>query len=140
MEPEVEDESTEEGSLEPVTDTAIEKTEGSTDAGAQPDYTDATTIEVKEFIDNNPDVIIIDVSTLYDEGHIPGAVNYPVGDGSLDAATPELDPKGKYVVYCHSDSASILGAQKLTDAGFNVIRLVGNFQAWVDAGYEVEKT
>ena len=72
--------------------------------------------------------------------HIPGAVNYPVGDGSLDAVIPDLDQKGKYLVYCHSDSASMLGAQKLVDAGFkSVIRLSGNFQAWVDAGYEVEK-
>lgn len=121
---------------EPVT----KKSEEGDDVGAGLDYTDGNVEEVKNLIDNDQDLIIIDVSTLYDDGHIPGAVNYPVGDGSLDAAIPDLDPKGKYLVYCHSDSASILGAQKLADAGFaTVIRLVGNFQAWVDAGYEVEK-
>jgi rhodanese-related sulfurtransferase len=34
---------------------------------------------------------------------------------------------------------SILGAQKLVDAGFeSVFRLAGNYAAWVDAGYMVE--
>ncbi len=134
VEPEIENGGAEEGSLEPVIDK-------DTDIGTAPGYTDASPEEVKKnVIDIDPDLFIIDVSTLYDDGHIPNAVNYPVGDGSLDAVIPDLDPKGKYLVYCHSDSASMLGAQKLVDAGFaTVIRLSGNFQAWVDAGYEVEK-
>ena len=142
VESEIEDEGVEEENLEPVIDkdADVEKPEEGGNVGTDPDYTDANLEEVKNLIDNDPDLIIIDVSTLYDDGHIPGAVSYPVGDGSLDAAIPDLDPKGKYLVYCHSDSASILGAQKLVDAGFaTVIRLMGNFQAWVDAGYEVEK-
>jgi len=103
-------------------------------------YMDITAAEAKELIDNNPDLIIIDVSPLYEDGHIPGAVNYYIGDGSLDEAIPALDPEGKYLVYCHTDAASIPGAQKLVDAGFkNVYRLAGNFAAWADAGYEIEK-
>ena len=139
----VESEIEDEGNMEPIKDkdADIKEHEKSDDIGTAPAYTDATAEEVKKnVIDKDPDLFIIDVSTLYDDGHIPGAVNYPVGDGSLDAVIPDLDPKGKYLVYCHSDSASILGAQKLVDAGFkSVIRLSGNFQAWVDAGYEVEK-
>ena len=43
-----------------------------------------------------------------------------------------------YLVYCHVDSASISGAQKLVDAGFDpVYRLEGNYQAWLDEGYPV---
>ena len=54
-------------------------------------------------------------------------------------AIPVLDKEGEYLVYCHSDSASILGAQKLIDVGFkNVYRLKGNFSAWVDSGYQIE--
>ena len=142
VESEIEDEGAEEENLESVKDkdADVEKPEGADNVGTDPGYTDANLEEVKNLIDNDPNLIIIDVSTLYDDGHIPGAVNYPVGDGSLDTAIPDLDPKEKYLVYCHSDSASILGAQKLADAGFaTVIRLIGNFQAWVDAGYEVEK-
>lgn len=104
-------------------------------------YLDISPEKAKELIDNNGGLIVIDVSPKYDEGHIPGAVNYYVGDGSLDEAIPNLDSGKEYLVYCHTDEASMLGAQKLIDAGFlNVYRLEGNYSAWVAAGYEVETT
>lgn len=103
-------------------------------------YIDVAPEEAKELIDENPGLIIIDVSPAYDDGHLPGAINYYAGDGSLDKAIPSLDKEATYLVYCHVDSVSILGAQKLIDAGFTkVYRLKGNYRAWVDAGYEIEK-
>lgn len=106
-----------------------------------PSYIDVSPKEAKKLIEDDPEMIIIDVSPSYDQGHLPGAVNYYVGDGSLDVAIPDLDPDAKYLVYCHSDSASIAGAQKLIDAGFKeVYRLEGNYSAWVAAGYEIQKT
>lgn len=102
-------------------------------------YVDVSPQEAKALIDNNPDLIVIDVSPHYAEGHLPGAVNYYLGDGSLDRAIPTLDPEAEYLVYCHVDSASIGGAQALIDAGFeNVYRLAGNYSAWVAAGFPVE--
>jgi len=104
------------------------------------EYIDVSPEEAKKMVDENPELIVIDVSPKYDEGHLPGAINYYVGDGSLDKAIPGLDENATYLVYCHVDSASILGSQKLIDAGFkNVYRLEGNYNAWVDAGYPVEK-
>ena len=103
-------------------------------------YIDVSPAEAKELIDGTPDLIIIDVSPHYEQGHLPGAVNYYLGDGSLDAAIPTLDKDKTYLVYCHVDSVAIAGAQKLVDAGFmKVYRLEGNYSAWVDAGYTVEK-
>ncbi len=105
----------------------------------EPGYMDVTAQEAKDLIDSTPELIIIDVSPNYNAGHIPGAVNYYIGDGSLDAAIPTLDKNKPYLVYCHVDSASISGANKLIDAGFDpVYRLEGNYQAWVDAGYPIE--
>lgn len=102
-------------------------------------YIDVSPAEAKDLIDNNPDLVIIDVSPNYDDGHIPDAINYYVGDGSLDAAIPSLDKNKEYLVYCHVDSAAISGAQNLVDAGFSpVYRLQGNYKAWVDAGYPIE--
>lgn len=102
-------------------------------------YTDVSPTEAKNLIDTKPDLIVIDVSPAYDKGHLPGAVNYYVGDGSLDEAIPSLDPEDEYLVYCHVDSAAIAGAQKLIDAGFKTVyRLEGNYAAWVDAGYPIE--
>ena len=103
-------------------------------------YIDVSPEEAKELIDNNPDLIIIDVSPAYDDGHLPGAVNYYLGDGSLDEVIPTLDKDKEYLVYCHVDSVAIQGVQKLIDAGFKTVyRLEGNYSAWVNAGYPVEK-
>jgi rhodanese-related sulfurtransferase len=102
-------------------------------------YTDISAAEAKQLIDENPGVIVIDVSPHYAAGHLPGAVSYYLGDGSLDAAIPMLDENATYLVYCHVESVSRQGAQKLVDAGFtNVYRLDGDYQAWVDAGYPIE--
>jgi rhodanese-related sulfurtransferase len=106
---------------------------------AQGSYTDISPAEAKQLIDENPDLVIIDVSPIYAAGHLPGAVNYYLGDGSLDAAIPMLDENATYLVYCHAESASRQGAQKLVDAGFmNVYRLEGEYDAWVNAGYPIE--
>jgi rhodanese-related sulfurtransferase len=110
---------------------------------AQPEqagnYTDISAAEAKQLIDETPDLIIIDVSPDYAAGHLPGAVSYYLGDGSLDTAIPMLDKDATYLVYCHAESPSRQGAQKLVDAGFmNVYRLEGDYQAWVDAGYPIE--
>ena len=102
-------------------------------------YVDISVVEAKVMIDTKPELIIIDVSPNYARGHLPRAINYYAGDGSLDRAIPTLDSNAEYLVYCHVDSVSILGAQKLVDAGFkNVYRLEGNYKAWIDAGYPVE--
>jgi len=103
-------------------------------------FIDVSPAEAKELIDNNPDLIIIDVSPHYAQGHLPGAVHYYLGDGSLDSAIPTLDKSKTYLVYCHVDSVARQGAQKLVDAGFqDVYRLEGNYSAWVDAGYPIEQ-
>jgi len=105
----------------------------------QTSYIDLSPSQAKELIDMNPNLVIIDVSPSYANGHLPGAINYYVGDGSLDQAIPSLDPQATYLVYCHVASASRLGAQKLVDAGFtNVYRLDGDYSGWVNAGYEIE--
>ena len=106
----------------------------------QETYVDLSLSEAKDLIDDNQDLIIIDVSPNYILGHLPGAVNYYLADGSLDKAIPTLDKSKTYLVYCHSDSVSIQGAKKLVSAGFqNVYRLEGNYEAWVAAGYSVEQ-
>ncbi len=103
-------------------------------------YIDLSPEEAKALIDTTPDLVIVDVSPKYAEGHLPGALHHYVGDGSLDAAIPMLDKSKPYLVYCHTDSASILGATKLAEAGFApVYRLEGNYPAWVEAGYPIEK-
>ena len=112
---------------------------GNTEEQNDKEFIDVTAEEAKNLIDTKPDLIIIDVSPYYNQGHLPRAINYYLGDGSLDAAIPTLDPNREYLVYCHFDSVSISGAQKLIDAGFTTVyRLEGNYRAWIDAGYPTE--
>ena len=124
---------------ESMTGESVEEPETPMGDSIELDYTDVSSIQAKDLIDSNPELIVIDVSPFYDDGHIPGAVNYYVGDGSLDGAISMLDKDAMYLVYCHFEGASVSGAQKLIDAGFtNVYRLESHFSGWVDAGYEVE--
>ena len=103
------------------------------------EYMDIKPMDAMDLIDSTPDIMIIDVSPLYDDGHLPGAVNYPIGDGSFEAAVPTFDMSKTYLIYCHGDAPAIEAAEMLVDAGFmNVYRLEGNYAAWVDAGYDVE--
>lgn len=129
---------TETESRKPMTESEMKKENKAMDKKMS--YTDVSPKEARELIASNPGVIIIDVSPHYAKGRLPGSVNYYLGDGSLDKAIPNLNKENTYLVYCHVDSVSIAGAQKLIDAGFeNVYRLEGNYKAWIDAGYPVEK-
>lgn len=103
-------------------------------------HTDVNAIEAKELIDANPDLIILDVSPFYEEGHLPGATWANYGDGALGRMIPYFDPDATYLVYCHLDESSLKSVKKLKDAGFeNVYRLRDHYTGWVDAGYSVEK-
>ncbi|MBD3279203.1 MAG: hypothetical protein GF390_00645, partial [Candidatus Pacebacteria bacterium] len=124
--------------IAPIEDPQMTKNEQQEDTNYG--YTDLSPAEAKTLIEQNSDLIVIDVSPNYDEGHLPGAVNYYLGDGSLEEAIPTLDKEKTYLVYCHVESVSMQGAQMLIDAGFeSVYRLDGDYSAWVEAGYEVER-
>ena len=89
--------------------------------------------EVKEIMDNNDkSYILIDVREDYEfkEGHIPGAVNIPLGnitkvDYSLDKIL---------IVYCRSGNRSNQAAIKLKNMGYNV-KDMGGILDWT---YEIE--
>jgi phage shock protein E len=63
---------------------------------------------------------IIDVRTPdeFAEGHLDGAVNLKVEDGTLAAALADLDPTANYIVYCRSGRRSALAAEQMAAAGF----------------------
>jgi len=99
-------------------------------------YTDLTPAQAKDLIATEKDLVIVDVSPYYANGHLPGAISIPLA--TLDAQISTLDKTKTYLVYCHGDEPSIAGARKLVDAGFpRVYRLAGNYAAWVSAGYPV---
>ncbi len=99
-------------------------------------YVEVPAEEAWVMTQENPDLVVVDVSPMYDEGHLPGAVSAPLS--SLDSIAAEWDPQGDYLVYCHSREASERGAQTLVDAGFAAVyRLGGEYGGWTDAGLPV---
>ncbi len=105
----------------------------------QNSYRDINAQKAKRIMTIYPSLTVIDISGTYNMGHIPGSVNYFIGDGSFDDALTELDKNGRYLIYYHSDKISRIAARKLADAGFKkVYRLEGNYNSWVGAGFEIE--
>jgi rhodanese-related sulfurtransferase len=84
------------------------------------------------------DIVIVDTAAplIWEDEHIPGAVNYP---WVHELAMPVTLPREKtLVLYCackdHEDSADM--AKKLSLVGFlNVKVLEGGWFEWLDLGY-----
>jgi len=103
-------------------------------------YNDVSPKEAKLMIEENPNLIIIDVSPIWHKGHLPGSVNYPWGNGSFEKAVPLWDVEKMFLIYCHGDAPAIAAAEHLIENDFkHVYRLEGNYGAWKDAGYPIEK-
>lgn len=84
----------------------------------------AAATEVAEVAD---DTIIIDVRTPeeFAQGHLAGAVNHNVEDGSLEAALAGLDPGDEYIVYCRSGRRSAIATELMARAGFGAVTDLG---------------
>lgn len=71
-------------------------------------------------------------------GHLPGAVNIPLGE--LETRLAELDPGHEIVAYCRGAYCvlSFEAVAALRARGFNVRRLEEGFPEWKAAGLNVE--
>lgn len=105
------------------------------------DYKNLGLMEAKTFFDENKadgNFVIIDVSSDYRVGHILGADNYPISDGTFYKIIEGLDKTKTYFVYSRVGPESETAAKKMIENGFkNVYRLKDNYGAWVVAGYPI---
>ncbi len=73
----------------------------------------------------------------YAEGHLPGAVSVPLR--TLMDASPDFPTDRQVIVYCKSGYRAALANAALGVAGFdNVKAFAGSYNAWTDAGLDVE--
>jgi phage shock protein E len=74
--------------------------------------------------------VIIDVRSAdeFASGHLQGAVNLNVEDGTLQGALSSLDPSDSYIVYCRSGRRSAIAVEQMTAAGFSNIVDLGSVE------------
>lgn len=95
-------------------------------------------IDVAQFdaLRADPKQVVLDVRTPaeYAEGHVPGAINVPMGKG-FDQAIASHDKSKPYLVYCHSGKRSFLATQRMRELGFEtLLNFRGGIVAWENAG------
>jgi phage shock protein E len=74
--------------------------------------------------------IIIDVRTPeeFAAGHLDGALNYDVSDGTLEASLASLDPQADYIIYCRSGNRSAVAVDIMKSAGFSSLVDLGSLE------------
>lgn len=99
----------------------------------------------KELEEANVNLIDIRESEELKNGKIPGAINAPRGmlefyaDATLPYYRPEFDKNKRIILQCASGGRSALAVKTLKEMGYeNVAHLDGGFNAWKEAGLEVE--
>lgn len=92
-------------------------------------------------LNNGENIIPLDArkSFGYDAEHIPGAINIPHREMTLEN-TQHLDREALYVTYCDGIgcNASTRGAINMTKLGFKVKELMGGIEWWKFDGYATE--
>lgn len=71
------------------------------------------------------------------EGHLPGAVNIPMGQ--VTARLGDLDREQPVYVVCGTGHRSSAMTEVLAAAGFDAINVAGGTGAWISSGRPVEK-
>ena len=88
-----------------------------------------------------PGQIVLDVRSPaeYADGHVPGAINVPMGK-TFEQAIASYDKSKPYLVYCHSGKRSFLATKRMSELGFTqLLNFRGGIAAWEDAGRPMVK-
>ena len=102
-------------------------------------YTDVDPSDARSLMVQNPDLYVIDVSSTWNEGHIPGAASFPLGS-AFDKAVFSLPKSSEYLVYGATTLESNEAVSKMVSVGFSkVYRLQGNLAGWVEQGYRLSE-
>lgn len=104
-------------------------------------YVDVDAAKTEELIQTDRDLVVIDTSGKWAEGHIFGALDTPI-DQLQEIINDDflLNASKHYVVYARDEETSKRAAQMLIDSAFTVVnRLQGGYDAWVAYGGYTEQ-
>jgi rhodanese-related sulfurtransferase len=73
----------------------------------------------------------------YADGHVPGAVNIPMG--RLPGRIDEIDRSAPVYVVCATGNRSSAMTQFLIGAGFDAFNVAGGTSAWVRSGRPIHQ-
>ena len=93
--------------------------------------------ELLDLLDSDAAPVVLDVRTPdeFASGHIPGAVNVPLGELASRLPGLELAPAAELVVHCERGGRAERALLILEEAGFGSTRqLEGDMRAWRAAG------
>lgn len=102
--------------------------------------------ELKKMIDCSADIVVLDAQqkSIYDKGHIKGALSLPWIAELKDADVEKLPKTKLIIIYCdcgpgENDSADL--AAQLIDLGFRDVKVLADpsIRGWKQAGYPIEK-
>lgn len=102
-----------------------------------------TVEELRSLLDKGLAPVILDVRapmSQIQDGRIPGAI--AVDQGNLDSPLAERSASGEVIVYCAcpNEASAAVVAKQIIRRGYSRVRpLEGGFDAWVAAGYAVER-
>lgn len=97
------------------------------------DIKNVTVVELKEQIEKNKDVQVLDVRTPKEwaEGTIKNALKVNVFDDDFTTKSDKVLNKDKTVyVYCRSGRRSLKACKLLLAKGYKVINVEGGYMAW----------
>lgn len=100
---------------------------------------------VRKMMDNKAGVVIdVRANQSFDQGHIPGAVNFPLEDfdDNIGRIFSQIKRNTPIIVYCSSATCqkSHIFAQRLKKLQYrNVNVFSGGFRGWVENGYPIQK-
>lgn len=93
--------------------------------------------QVAAALDRGAVVVDVREPVEFRDGHLPGAVNIPMGQ--LTRRLDELDRARPVYVVCASGNRSGAMVDVLTAAGYDATNVAGGTSAWIRAGRPIEK-
>jgi rhodanese-related sulfurtransferase len=93
--------------------------------------------QVAAALDRGAAVVDVREPVEFRDGHLPGAVNIPMGQ--LTRRLDELDRTRPVYVVCASGNRSGAMVDVLTAAGYDATNVAGGTSAWIRAGRPIEK-
>jgi phage shock protein E len=95
-------------------------------------YRDISPEEVKELLDSEKGVLLIDVRTPqeYAEYHIPKSISLPLN--LLESGISKItdDKNAEMIVYCLSGRRATAACSRLTEMGYVSVSNMGGIQSW----------